>query len=65
MMEEKADLRATQCEGEKEILDRAAAVMFHLGSMLMTKDKKIRVTIECDPEARRYEITREELPINP
>lgn len=62
---QKSDLQNTQSAGAMEDMHRLAATMFHLGSMLMTKDKKIRVTIECDPEAGRYEITREILPINP
>lgn len=64
MLEKKGDLPNTQSAGAMEDMHRLAAVMFHFGSMLMTKDKKIRVTIECDPESGRYEITREELPIN-
>ena len=48
-----------QWKGRRECLARAAAVMFHLGNYLMACDKRIRVTIECDPETGRFEIKRE------
>lgn len=64
-MQEKDNLPNTQSAGAMEDMHRLAATMSALSHMLMTKDKKIRVTIECDPEAGRYEITREALPINP
>lgn len=47
--------------GELDCMDKAAAVMFHLGNMLMASDKKIRVTIERNPETGIFEIKREEL----
>lgn len=47
--------------GELVCMYNAATVMFHLGSYLMTGDEKIRVTIECDPEAGRFTVKREVL----
>lgn len=51
--------------GDLEIMHRAAAMMISLGSMISSRKKKIRVTIICDPEIGRYEVMREEQPINP
>ena len=60
-MEQKGEWPNIEGTGTLECLDHAAVVMFHLGSMLMASDKKIRVTIECDPETGRFEIKREEI----
>lgn len=43
---------------EVECLDHAAAVMLHLGNMLVSNEK-IRVTIERDPEIGRCTMMRE------
>lgn len=43
---------------EVECLDHAAAVMLHLGDMLVSNEK-IRVTIERDPETGRCTMMRE------
>lgn len=45
--------------GKPECLDHAAAVMFHLGNMLMASGEKIRVTIERDQVTGWFEIKRE------
>lgn len=47
-------------EGKLECMDYAAAIMFELGNYLMTSDKKVRVTIERDPEKGRFCVKREE-----
>lgn len=46
-------------DGKQECMDHAAAVMLHLGNMLLC-GKKFRVTIECDPETGRFSVKREE-----
>lgn len=43
---------------EVECLDHAAAVMLHLGDMLVSNEK-IRVMIERDPETGRCTMMRE------
>lgn len=59
-MEQQGEQPITQtASGTLESLDHAAAVMFHLGNMLMASDEKIRVTIERDPETGRFEVERE------
>lgn len=50
-----------QWDGTLECMDYAAAIMFELGNYLMVSDKKVRVTIERDPEAGRFWVKREEL----
>ena len=60
-MERKGEWPNPQVKGTLECANYAGAVMFELGSMLMPSDKKIRVTIECDPETERFCVKREEL----
>jgi len=43
-------------------LDYAAAVMLHLGDMLMASDERIRVTIERNPETEKFTVKREVCP---
>lgn len=48
--------------GRLDVLDHAAAVMLHLGSLLLIDsdtDKKITFTIERNPETGEFTITRE------
>lgn len=58
-MEEKGEWTNAEAAGTLDCLDHAAAVMLHLGSLLMACDQKIRVTIERDPETGRFEVERE------
>jgi hypothetical protein len=48
-----------EASGTLDCLDHAAAVMLHLGDLLSTNCKKIRVTIERDPEIGRFSMKRE------
>ncbi len=50
-----------EANGTLECMDYAAAVMFCLGDFLFVSDEKIRVTIERDPETRRFTIKRKVL----
>ena len=52
-------LTDVQGGGKLYALECAAAVMMHLGNYLLSGSKKIRVTIECDPETGRFTIKRE------
>jgi hypothetical protein len=45
--------------GDLGCMDYAAAIMFHLGNVLLPDDEKVRVTIERDPETERFTIKRE------
>lgn len=58
------DLPGTKSEGAVEDMRRMAKTMHVLSCMILNTSKKFRVTIDCDPETGRYEIMREELPIN-
>ena len=49
-----------EASGKLECLNHAAAVMLHLGNMLMSNEK-IRITIERDPEAGVFTMKREVL----
>ena len=66
----RADRKESDCvltthgEGAMEDMRRIGAAMEALGNMLISKDEKIRVTIECNPETGRYEFVREVLKIN-
>lgn len=61
VLEEKGEWPNAQWKGTRECLARAAAVMFNLGNYLMACNKKVRVTIECDPETERFWVKREVL----
>lgn len=52
-------LTAVQGGGKLFALECAAGVMMHLGNYLLPSSKKIRVTIECDPETGRFTVKRE------
>lgn len=45
--------------GTLDCMDKAAAMILHLGNLLSASDEKVRVTIERDPEAGRFTIKRE------
>lgn len=52
----------TEGSGTLECMDHAAAVMLYLGSQLAASDEKVRVTIERDPETKRFVVKREVVP---
>lgn len=56
------EIQVNQMSGDAfwtvECMDHAAAVMFHLGNALFS-NKKIRVTIERDPETGKCTMKRE------
>jgi len=45
--------------GDVFALDCAAAVMMHLGNSLLSGGRKIRVTIESDPDTGKFKFSRE------
>lgn len=47
--------------GQAVALEHGACLLYALGELLWVKDKKFRVTIECDPEAQRFIAVREDL----
>ncbi len=47
--------------GQITALEHGACLLYVLGELLWVKDKKFRVTIECDPEAKRFTAVREDL----
>lgn len=59
VLEESGKWPNAQWKGTRECLVRAAAVMFSLGNYLMACDKRVRVTIECDPETELFWVKRE------
>ena len=46
--------------GRATTMGEGAALMGELIEYLWVKGKRFRVTIDCDPEANRFEITRED-----
>ena len=61
VVQKQGEWPSPQVKGTLECVNYAAAVMFELGNMLMPSDKKIRVTIECDPGTGRFTVKREEI----
>ena len=55
------DQMSVDCSGALECMGHAAAVMLHLGNLLLSSQGKFRVTIECNPETGRFTLKREVL----
>lgn len=45
-------------KGKLHYMEHSAVVLLELGKLLWPSGKKFRVTIECDPEAGRFEAKR-------
>lgn len=45
-------------KGKLNYMEHGAVILYELGKLLWPNGKKFRVTIECDPEAGRFEAKR-------